>query len=206
MNIESKLKSLLSSITTEKGFQNHPSFSPISLRYIKSLQNPGFAFINYKTAVPIKFCESSFLEDAESFKIQNGEPVYDVKSCDGFNNRRVSFYKKNIVNINTFIQAHFYDEKLCFASAEFAINHPADIEIIKNQIARKYEVPPDSNLRRFVISDISNNKIFIELGGQTSLTYISGSSFFNEILKRFISDVYMPSKALQHVRVQRALS
>ena len=206
MNIELRLKSLLSGITVDKGSQNHPSFTPVSLYYIKSIQNPGFAFTNYKTPVPIKFCDTDFLENADSFKFKNGEPVYDVKSHDGYNNCRIALYKKNIVNIYTTIQVHFYEEQLCFSRVDFAINHPEDVEMIKAQIARKYRVAPENYLKRFIISDSQNNKIFLQLGGEASMIYISGSSFFQGIVKRFIKEEYIPGQILQHVKVQQALS
>lgn len=204
MNIESRLKTLMSSVIPAKGFQNQ--FSPVSLYYVKSLLNPGFAFLNYKTHLPIRFCEADFLEKADSFKLKNGEAIYDVKTGDDIRNSRVSFYRKNIVNIHTAIQVHFYNDRLCFAKADFAITHPEDIETIKEQICRKYMVYPEKHMKRFMISDLLNNKIFLQLGSEATLVYISGSSYFDNVLKEFQQEEYVYNHVLQQVKIQKSLS
>lgn len=185
---------------------NYASFTPVSLQYIKSLQNPVFNFTTYCTAVPVRFCETDFLTNSDSFKLKNGEPVYDVKSNNGNNECRISFYKKNIVNIHTDMQVHFYDDKLCFAKAEFDINHPSDLEMIKSQIARKYGITVESHLKHFVIADGLNNKIYFQLYGDAKMVYVSGSPFFKNIVDRFISKQYNPTRAIQDLRIQQSLS
>lgn len=206
MNIESRLKTLLSSINPGKGFQSQNQFTPVSLYYIKSLLNPGFAFSNYKTHVPIRFCETEFLAKADVFKLKNGEAVYDVRTGDVMNDSRVSFYRKNIVNIHTSIQVHFYNDRFCFAKADFAINHPEDIDRIKEQICRRYMVYPESHLKRFVISDMENNKIILHLGAEATLVYISGSNYFDEVMKKFLHEEYVHGQILQQVKIQKVLS
>jgi len=111
-------------------------------------------------------------------------PSFQLKDINDFKDHKILFYRTKLLRQKVLIQFHFIQGYFYYSQLSFLSFTEKTNGILMNSIKSKYQCSGSfENEDRVYMTDICGNKMIIEKGVYLTVSYITGDSYPQNLMK-----------------------
>src|SRR5882757_7543515 len=115
---------------------------------------------------------------------KTGMPSFQLKDINDFKDHKILFYRTKLLRQKVLIQFHFIQGYFYYSQLSFLSFTEKTNGILMNSIKSKYQCSGSfENEDRVYMTDICGNKMIIEKGVYLTVSYITGDSYPQNLMK-----------------------
>lgn len=113
-----------------------------------------------------------------------GMPSFQVKDINDFKDHKILFYRSKLLKQKVLIQFHFINGFFYYSQLSFLSFTEKTNDILFHSIRNKYQFPGSiEDTDKVQLTDICGNKLIIEKGVYTTVSYITGDSYPKNLMQ-----------------------